>query len=403
MKLNLTESAISAATKKAADTRVRIELPDPARRGLRLRITPAGSRSWVLGCRDSLGALRRFPLGDHPAMGIAEARKASDAMRARINAGADPIAEARQKRLTGKEARDGINTFGELIELYGTKRGAELKSWTECERRIRSVFARQIKRPLAGLRLADLQMTADAWKSPQSAAAAVRYLRPILKWAAAPGRSYVTRDLADISPPTTVSRRDRVLSRDELARLLPALRASDRPYAAAMRFLLHTLTRREEAGAARWRDIDFTSATWTIGQTKNGQPHMVPLSRQALDLLHAIRPENPSPDALIFATGSGKSLANWDKETKIIQAISSTEGWTRHDLRRTGATILGNLGELPDIIEAALNHTSIRSTLAATYNRSRYRPQVAVALQRLGDALDGIETGSAAVVPMRRA
>jgi hypothetical protein len=53
---------------------------------------------------------------------------------------------------------------------------------------------------------------------------------------------------------------------------------------------------------------------------------------------------------------------------------------------------------LPDIIEAALNHASIRSPLAATYNRSRYRPQVAAALQRLADALDGIENGAAAVV-----
>ena len=53
------------------------------------------------------------------------------------------------------------------------------------------------------------------------------------------------------------------------------------------------------------------------------------------------------------------------------------------------------MGELPDIIEAALNHVSIRSPLAATYNRSRYRPQVAAALQRLADALDGIEAGAA--------
>jgi hypothetical protein len=44
--------------------------------------------------------------------------------------------------------------------------------------------------------------------------------------------------------------------------------------------------------------------------------------------------------------------------------------------------MLGEMGELPDIIEAALNHVSIRSPLAATYNRSRYRPQVAAGLQR---------------------
>ena len=62
--------------------------------------------------------------------------------------------------------------------------------------------------------------------------------------------------------------------------------------------------------------------------------------------------------------------------------------------------MLGDMGELPAIIEAALNHTDIHSPLAATYNRSRYRPQVAVALQRLADALDGIESGGATVVPL---
>jgi hypothetical protein len=51
----------------------------------------------------------------------------------------------------------------------------------------------------------------------------------------------------------------------------------------------------------------------------------------------------------------------------------------------SSATMLGEMGELPDIIEAAVNHASIRPPLAATYNRSRYRPQVAAALQRLAD------------------
>lgn len=57
--------------------------------------------------------------------------------------------------------------------------------------------------------------------------------------------------------------------------------------------------------------------------------------------------------------------------------------------------MLGDLGELPDIIEAALNHVSIRSTLAATCNRSRYRPQVAVALQQLADELEDMASSDA--------
>ena len=87
----------------------------------------------------------------------------------------------------------------------------------------------------------------------------------------------------------------------------------------------------------------------------------------------------------------GRSRSNWDAVTKAIQRASGTTGWHRHDLRRTGATMLGELGETTDIIEAAFNHANIRSPLAATYNRCRYRPQVAKALQRLADKLDEIE------------
>jgi integrase len=79
---------------------------------------------------------------------------------------------------------------------------------------------------------------------------------------------------------------------------------------------------------------------------------------------------------------------------------SKTEGWTRHDLRRTAATLMGEMGELPHVIEAALNHTAVHSQLAATYNQARYRPQVTLALQRLADALDGIEAGAGEVVPL---
>jgi integrase len=152
---------------------------------------------------------------------------------------------------------------------------------------------------------------------------------------------------------------------------------------------------------ARWADIDLGAKAWTLENTKNGQPHVVPLSRQAVALLEACRPAEPSPNALVFASDKGGPLLNWDRETKRLMAASGTSRWTRHDLRRTGATMLGEMGELPDIIEAALNHVAIRSQLAATYNRSRYRPQVAAALQRLADAIDEVKPGACTVIPLR--
>ena len=303
-----------------------------------------------------------------------------------------------------------VCTLTALLNLYGRPKadgrpagpGDALKSWPECRRRIGSVFAKHLAGPLGTLKASDLQMTADAHPSNQSAAAAVRYIRPVLKWAAQ--RGYLGAEAAVIHPPAIVQRRARVLNRGELALLLPVLRDDSTPYASVMQLMLYTLLRRSEADGGRWRDIDWQAGTMTIdaSRAKNGQPHIVPLPRQAIALLQTLQPAEAAPDSLIFATRTGRPLPNWDRVTKAIQKASGTTGWHRHDLRRTGATMLGDMGELPDIIEAALNHTAIHSPIAATYNRSRYRPQVAAALQRLADLLDGIEAGGANVVPMRQ-
>lgn len=409
MAVNLTETAIKAAMKKATETGVRLNVADAGLPGLWLRLSPSGGRAWVLSCRDTFGATRRFPLGQHPAMGISEARDAARSMREAVRGGADPIADARRKRMLGKQAREGVGTLKALLDLYGEREGFRRKSWVPCRRMVEHVFSVHLGKPLATLKLGDLQLTADTHKAQQSAAAAVRYLRPVIKWAAHTGRSYVSSSLAAITPPATVKRRDRVLTTEELGKLLPVLRESTRSYGRAMRFMLLTLARREEVCGARWKDINFENATWTIAETKNGQAHVVPLSRQAVALLRATFGENAAGEkttaddtSRIFSTSSGAGLGNWHKEARKIMERSKTHGWTRHDLRRTGATLLGNLGELPDIIEASLNHAAIRSTLAATYNRSRYRPQVAAALQRLADELDRIEEGPSNVITLRR-
>jgi len=241
-------------------------------------------------------------------------------------------------------------------------------------------------KPLAVITASDLQMAADAHVARQSAAAAVRYVRPVLKWAAQ--RGYASGALAVLHAPATVQRRDRVLTRDELRAVLTSLSTSSRTYAAAMRFMLLTLARREEVAGALWRDIDLEAAIWILPNTKNGRPHKLPLSHQAIALLRQHGPGEAGD--LVFTTAAGGRLSNWDRETKVIQADSGTTGWTRHDLRRTGATMLGEMGIEPHIIEAALNHTEVHSRLASTYNRARYLPAVATALQQLADALDNL-------------
>lgn len=172
------------------------------------------------------------------------------------------------------------------------------------------MFASKLRQPRSELKLADLQLTADRWPSPQSASAAVRYLRAVLKWAAHPGRGYVASDLALITPPATPKRRQRALDAKELGKLLPVLRASSSAYAAAMQFILLTLTRRDEVASARWQHIDFGSKLWRLPDTKNGQEHIVPLSDQAIALLRTRPPKTSDPGAFVFAgagEGGGKN------------------------------------------------------------------------------------------------
>lgn len=413
MAVRLTETAINKALRDAEATGQRRDLTDAGQEGLRLRITPTGSATWVLACRDPQGGMRRFPLGAWPAVAISDARQKARSTREKVRQGEDPIAAAKKLRAIGRDAKEGIGTLTALLDLYGgpvTKKGEvvdsdapkarvigpgrELKTWAETRRKIEIVFSGLLRRPLVTLTATEFQMAADAYSSSSSASAAVRYVRPILKWAAQ--RAYVGRDVALVDPPTTVKRRDRVLSRDELAAILPALTAPDaNTYAQALRFMLLTLCRRDEACSATWGSVDLDAGEWRILETKNGQPHRVPLSRQAVAMLVRIGPEKP--DALIFAARGGAKLLNWDRTSKAIMEATHTAGWTRHDLRRTGATMLGEMGVEPHVIEAALNHTSIHSQLAATYNRSRYFPAVKEALQLLADRLDGIEAGGAGV------
>src|SRR3712207_3148182 len=136
----------------------------------------------------------------------------------------------------------------------------------------------------------------------------------------------------------------RLLDRGGAAASVPALAAGDAdPYRRALLFMLLTLARREEVAAARWRDLDLAAAEWRIPDTKNGRGHRVPLSRQAVELLRAAGPG--APEALVFRTpasrGGDARLVKWDRETKRRMGETGTAGGKRHELRRTGATLLG--------------------------------------------------------------
>lgn len=409
----LADAAIAGASRQCAATGKRKDISDPGQPGLNLRVTPNGVRTWVLSCRDAFGRSRRFPLGAHPAIGLAEARGKARALRQAVKAGADPIAAAKRQRAAGQAAVNGSGTLTALLDSYGRiGKAAGMRRWPEYRRRIETVFGALLRRPLAALTLGDLQICADEYRTRSTAATAVQNLRPVLRWAAAPGRAYVEKALGELAGKVVHTPRQRTLSHEELAKVLPVLRdpmqlaAAVQPACHAMHLMLLTLARREEAGCICWREIDWRRAVWAVpgGRMKSAKPHVVPLSRQAVALLRSHLPSDgstPDPDALVFPRADGKPLTKWQHPTEKVQAASATSGWTRHDLRRTGATLLGHMGEAPHVIEIALAHATL-GRVAATYNLSRYQREHAEALQRLADMLDSIAAGGEKVVPMHR-
>jgi integrase len=383
MSVNITESAISAALKKAKETGTRQELIDSIQSSLRIRISPTGGKSWSLSCRDQKGVMRRYPVGPHPQLGVSAARIEARKLIVKIKIdGADPIAERKRNR----RSSEGSITLTTLLNVYERDGATGRKSWPDAKRRISSVFKQVINQSLTEITRSELQIIADTYPAKMSASAAVRYLRPILKWGSK--RGYVGEDLARIEPPAKVQRRTRVVNSSELRQILPAIKKSDRPQWQVFHFILLTLVRREEAASATWGDIDWDNRTWNLEKNKTDNAILIPLSDQAIQLLKIKWKDGASAVDLVFASKNGKRLSNWDRETKLLFQATSTSGWHRHDLRRTGATALGDLGEIPDYIEAALNHKNIHSALAANYNRSRYLPEVRRALQRLADYYD---------------
>ena len=275
MRTNLTPAGVRAAIRAAAASKQRVELNDSSTPGLNLRVAPSGRATWTWMGRDADGRVRRFGLGHNPTIGIAEARRMARKLAEEVRAGADPIRDARTRRKRAK-AQAYCNTLATLLALYSRQQVAEVKSWAnQMEPQIKRVFRSHLDPPLADLTLGAMQLTADDHPKPKSASFGVRCLITVLRWAASAGRQYVARDLLDLKVSAAKPRRDRVLSKDELARVLTALRADVSPCAAGLKLILLTACRRGEASAARWRDVDLAAGTWMLPRTKNGTEHVI--------------------------------------------------------------------------------------------------------------------------------
>ncbi|SHG24254.1 tyrosine-type recombinase/integrase [Bradyrhizobium erythrophlei] len=379
-----------------------VELGDGLLPGLRVRIS-RGGRFWSLNIRNSKGERRRFDVGDN--ISLAEARRRAETLKQAIKQGGDPTGERRVVRQRAKDARAGIGTLGSVINAYFDGDGASLRTKGEQQARIRHVFVKYLDRPGTEITVQELQRAADAHPSASSASRAITYLKPLARWAAK--RGLMQRGFSELEKPMERSFEDgghTVLDRDTLTLVLPEFDQGH--HGPAAKLMLWTAARLDEVCSATWNEFDLDTGLWTVaaGRRKDtrsrtrrkqfpAQPHLIPLPRQAVSMLVKMREGKPT-GVLVFPNAHGGKLDNWDRWSKSIFKRTGTSGWTRHDLRRTCATLAADLNVAPHIISIMLGHkTPEGNHLLGIYNKGRYRKQHGESLQAVADRLEAIEKG----------
>jgi integrase len=296
-----------------------------------------------------------------------------------LSSGVDPFAQSLSSE-----------TFGAEIERYLVRKKGSMKprSFIEDQR-----YLRKHALPLHGLRLTDIDRRAIAVLLGQvetsSGPTARNRMRSSLSafwtWA-------IQEGLADLNVVTGTGRadagasRDRVLTQDELRKLWRSL--GDDRFSNIIRLLLLTGCRRTEIGKLAWSEVDLARKQITLAahRVKNGREFTLPLSAQALAIL-ARQPRRNSSD-FIFAE---RGFNDWDRCKQELEQRAGIAPWRLHDLRRSCATNLAELGVQPHHIEAVLNHQSgHKASVAGIYNRAKYADEMRAALQRWADYVEKI-------------
>lgn len=386
---------------------------DAAISGFGIRITSKGRRAWVLMKRLKSGnmPLIRFTLGEYPAMSLAAARTKAGKFIDIIQAGGDPR-EEEEKQLAETESRRR-NTFEgvaqDFIEKYAKRK---IRSWARVERSLElHVMPHWRNRPIDTITRRDVNDLLDKLVESGLSVQANRilaYVRKLFNWCIERGILEMSPAF-QVKPPTAEQPRERDLKAEEIATLWPAFETLGEPFGPYLRVLLILGQRRTEVSSMRWQDIDFERAEWTLPRelTKAKRTHVIPLPRMAVDILKGMNrvsyipaPGKPSvPSDFVFTTlgetpisGFGRVKARIDKAAAAAREKDGAEPlapWCIHDLRRTAATCMAELGVPVEHIGRVLNHAP-RGVTATVYDKHTYVPEKRRALDVWASYLESI-------------
>jgi len=385
------------------------------------------------------GKTRTATCGKWPAESLRDIRKKRDAKQALVESGTDPVEKAKADRLQKKvEAAQQIERHNEELARLAAEAAARrtfgdaIEQWEKLELSRRKDGGKEAMRgiqkdviPVLGkVALVDVKraMLVDILDGVVERGARVMAshlfgdLRQFFNFA-------IAREWIGAHPLVGLTKekigghqkeRDRYLSEEEIIELNQRLPAANllRTTELAIWVMLSTCCRVGELSQAQWEDIDLEQGEWFIpaGNSKNAKDHTVFFSdfaKRQFQELRAITGDGawclPSRDGKrhICLKSIAKQIKDRVRDEPLSNRTKATGalllpggGWTPHDLRRTGATMMGELGVMGEVIERCLNHVK-GNKLKRIYQRHELKAEQREAWRLLGDRLALLQSADA--------
>ncbi|TVT74640.1 MAG: DUF4102 domain-containing protein [Denitromonas halophila] len=366
--------------------------------GLHLVVTPAGGKLWRLKYRIG-GRERLLSIGQYPQISLKQARERRDEARAMLAAGVDP-AEHKKAAKTAAAGGAGAGSFETVAREWFSKMqpGWAPSHADRIIRRLeRDIFpwlgSKQIASVAAPDVLAVVRKIEDRGRL-ETAHRALQNCSQVFRYAIATGRADrdPVPDLRGALPAVRETHMPAITDPQEVGALLRVIDGFTGTLVVKTALQLSPLVfvRPGELRTAKWSEVDLDGGEWRYHVTKTRSEHVVPLARQAVELLRGLHP----------LTGGGELVFPGLRDRRkpmseaAINAALRRMGYdtrtemTGHGFRAMARTILHEgLGFPPEVIEHQLAHR-VPDALGAAYNRTKFLHQRKEMMQQWADYLD---------------
>lgn len=357
----------------------------------------ATTRSYVL--RYKVGGKERLHrLGQTTDMSAGDAVKAALDLRKLVNRGEDPVGEKHKAKAAAKA--DEANKFEKVCErFFASSHVKQLRSAAKHEsdmkRLVYPVFGERDITTIKRSEIAALRNTIDAKCGPSMAAKALANMRTIFNWFAADSDDYNSPIVRGMVKTSIIKRkRQRILFDEEL---VAAWKAAEGTYGALIKFILLTGCRPAEAQKMPWTEIKGN--LWTLPAARNKTK--VDLIRPLSDAALAVLP--PRHGAYVFPSpwSADEPIGNVNRPHQDLKSRSATDGWHRHDLRRTARSLMPRAGVPKEHAEQCLGH--LLPGVEGIYNVYDYFNEKREAYVKLACLIDSLVDPQSNVVQLKTA